>query len=216
MSEKGEITRLLHAYAGGNRAAFDELVPLIYDELRRIARNHLRRTRRSVTLDTNGLVHEAYLKLAGQKGMRVEDRGHFLAIAARAMRIIISRARARVAAKRGGGEIRVTFDEGRVAASEMEARVAPRPRPHARGAPRAGRETGAHRGVPLLRRSFRGRDRGSARGLAPDRQTQLDARPRLDPLGAHGPQGRVVGQFERNKNSGSRPIEWRDETPMGF
>ncbi|HEY7699377.1 MAG TPA: ECF-type sigma factor, partial [Vicinamibacteria bacterium] len=123
MNEKGEITRLLHAYAGGDRAAFDELVPLIYDELRRIARNHLRRTKRGATLDTNGLVHEAYLKLAGQKGMRVEDRGHFLAIAARAMRqIIISRARARVAAKRGGGgDIRVTLDEGRVAASEMEA-----------------------------------------------------------------------------------------------
>jgi RNA polymerase sigma factor (TIGR02999 family) len=123
MNEKGEITRLLHAYAGGDRAAFDELVPLIYEELRRIARNHLRRTRRGATLDTNGLVHEAYLKLAGQKGMRVEDRGHFLAIAARAMRqIIISRARARVAAKRGGGgDIRVTLDEGRVAASEMEA-----------------------------------------------------------------------------------------------
>jgi RNA polymerase sigma factor (TIGR02999 family) len=117
MSEKGEITRLLHAYAGGDRAAFDELVPLIYEELRRIARNHLRRTQRGATLDTNGLVHEAYLKLAGQKGMRVEDRGHFLAIAARAMRqIIVSRARARVAAKRGGGDIRMTFDEGRIAA----------------------------------------------------------------------------------------------------
>jgi RNA polymerase sigma factor (TIGR02999 family) len=122
MSEKGEITRLLHAYAGGDREAFDELVPMIYDELRRIARNHLRRTQRGATLDTNGLVHEAYLKLAGQKGMRVEDRGHFLAIAARAMRqIIISRARARVAAKRGGGGIRVTLDEERVAGGEMQA-----------------------------------------------------------------------------------------------
>jgi RNA polymerase sigma factor (TIGR02999 family) len=63
-------------------------------------------------------VHEAYLKLAGQKGMRVEDRGHFLAIAARAMRqIIVSRARARVAAKRGGGDIRLTLDEERIAAA---------------------------------------------------------------------------------------------------
>jgi hypothetical protein len=74
-------------------------VPLIYDELRRIARNHLRRTKRGATLDTNGLVHEAYLKLAGQKGMRVEDRGHFLAIAARAMRQIIIAAPAPAAAK---------------------------------------------------------------------------------------------------------------------
>ena len=118
MAEKGVITLLLQAYAGGDRAAFDQLVPLIYEELRRIARNHLRRTQRGATLDTNGLVHEAYLKLAGQKGMRVEDRGHFLAIAARAMRqIIVSRARARVAAKRGGGDIRMTLDEERVAAA---------------------------------------------------------------------------------------------------
>jgi len=115
MTEQGEITQLLHAYAGGDRDAFDRLVPMVYDELRRIARNHLRRTNRGATLDTTGLVHEAYMKLAGQKGMRVEDRGHFLAIAACAMRqVIISRARARLAAKRGGGEIPLTLDEERV------------------------------------------------------------------------------------------------------
>ncbi len=115
MAGQGEITQQLHAYAGGDRDAFDQLVPVVYDELRRIARNHLRRTNRGATLDTTGLVHEAYLKLAGQKGMRVEDRGHFLAIAASAMRqIIISRARSRLAAKRGGGEVPTTFDEERV------------------------------------------------------------------------------------------------------
>ncbi len=115
MAETDSITELLRAYAGGDRDAFDELVPLVYDELRRIARNHLRRTNRGATLDTTALVHEAYLKLAGQKGMRVEDRGHFLAIAACAMRqVIISRARARLAAKRGGGVVPVTLDEERV------------------------------------------------------------------------------------------------------
>ena len=120
MSDPGEITQLLHAYAGGDRGAFDQLVPMVYEELRRIARNHLRRTNRGATLDTTGLVHEAYMKLAGQKGMRVEDRGHFLAIAACAMRqVIISRARARLAAKRGGGEIPVTLDEGRVGADSQ-------------------------------------------------------------------------------------------------
>ena len=120
MSDHGEITQLLHAYAGGDRDAFDQLVPMVYDELRRIARNHLRRTNRGATLDTTGLVHEAYLKLAGQKGMRVEDRGHFLAIAACAMRqVIISRARARLAAKRGGGERALTFDEERVGSDEQ-------------------------------------------------------------------------------------------------
>lgn len=120
MAEPGEITQLLQAYAGGDREAFDQLVPMVYDELRRIARNHLRRTNRGATLDTTGLVHEAYLKLAGQKGMRVEDRGHFLAIAACAMRqVIISRARARLAAKRGGGEIPLTLDEERVGSDEQ-------------------------------------------------------------------------------------------------
>ncbi|HSF18582.1 MAG TPA: ECF-type sigma factor [Vicinamibacteria bacterium] len=120
MTEPGDITRLLHAYADGDRKAFDELVPMVYHELRRIARSHLRRTNRGATLDTTGLVHEAYLKLAGQKGMRVEDRGHFLAIAARAMRqIIISRARARLAAKRGGGDRPIPLDEQRVASEEQ-------------------------------------------------------------------------------------------------
>jgi RNA polymerase sigma factor (TIGR02999 family) len=124
MREKGDITRLLHAYSGGDREAFDELVPMIYDELRRIARGHLRRTQRGATLDTTGLVHEAYLKLAGQKGMRVEDRGHFLAIAARAMRqIIVSRARARLADKRGGGGIPVTLDEERMGGGDREQAV---------------------------------------------------------------------------------------------
>lgn len=120
MSEPGEVTKLLEAYAGGDRGAFDELVPMVYDELRRIARNHLRRTQRGATLDTTALVHEAYLKLAGQKGMRAEDRGHFLAIAACAMRqVIISRARARLAEKRGGGARPVTLDEQRVASREQ-------------------------------------------------------------------------------------------------
>ncbi len=110
-----EITELLVAYADGDRGAFDQLVPMVYDELRRIARRHLRRNERGATLDTTGLVHEAYLKLAGQKGLRLEDRGHFLAVAACAMRqIIISRARARMADKRGGGQVPVTLDEQQI------------------------------------------------------------------------------------------------------
>jgi RNA polymerase sigma factor (TIGR02999 family) len=112
----GEITQLLRAYGDGDREAFDRLVPLVYDELRRIARRHVRRTPRGQTLDTTGLVHEAYLKLAGHEGMRLEDRGHFLAVSACAMRqVIVSRARARMAAKRGGGGPVETLDEERVA-----------------------------------------------------------------------------------------------------
>jgi RNA polymerase sigma factor (TIGR02999 family) len=109
---EGEITLLLRAYETGDRAAFDRLVPLVYDELRRIARRHLRRGPRGATLDTAGLVHEAYLKLAASPGLRLNDRGHLLAVTARAMRqVIVSRARARLARKRGGGETVLVLEE---------------------------------------------------------------------------------------------------------
>ena len=107
----GEVTRLLRAYAAGDAAAFDRLFPLVYDELRRIARRHLRHGARGYTLDTTGLVHEAYLKLGGADELRLEDRRHLLALAARAMRqILISKARARRAVKRGRGETPVPID----------------------------------------------------------------------------------------------------------
>jgi RNA polymerase sigma factor (TIGR02999 family) len=110
----GEITQLLEAYGAGDRAAFDRLVPLVYDELRRLARRHLRRGPRGRTLDTTGLVHEAYLKLVGSPGLQVRDRGHLMAVTACAMRqVIVSRARARFAAKRGGGETPLALDEER-------------------------------------------------------------------------------------------------------
>jgi RNA polymerase sigma factor (TIGR02999 family) len=115
LADPGEITLLLQAYDAGDRTAFDRLVPLVYDELRRLARRHLRRGPRGRTLDTTGLVHEAYLKLAGSPALRVKDRGHLMAVTACAMRqVIVSRARARLAAKRGGGEIPALLDEERV------------------------------------------------------------------------------------------------------
>jgi len=103
----GEVTLLLRAISDGDAGAFDRLVPLVYDELRRIAHGHLRRQRPGGTLDTTGLVHEAYLKLAEQSGLDLRDRGHFLAVSARAMRqVLVDFARARTAAKRGGAEAR--------------------------------------------------------------------------------------------------------------
>ena len=115
MDEAGEITRLLHAYEGGDRTAFDRLVPLVYDELRRLARSHLRRVPGGHTLNTTGLVHEAYLKLARSPGLRLNDRGHLMAVTACAMRqVLVSRARARVRAKRGSGESAVEFDDTRL------------------------------------------------------------------------------------------------------
>jgi RNA polymerase sigma factor (TIGR02999 family) len=113
--EAGEITLLLRAYDEGDRSAFDRMVPLVYDELRRLARRHIRRGPRGQTLNTTGLVHEAYLKLAGSPELRLRDRGHLMAVTACAMRqVMVSRARARLADKRGGGVAHVELEEGQV------------------------------------------------------------------------------------------------------
>jgi RNA polymerase sigma factor (TIGR02999 family) len=103
MDDKGEVTRLLSAMAGGDRAAFDGLFPLVYDQLRDIAHRHLRGERTGQTLATTDLVHEAYFSLVGIDRVSWSDRAHFLAVAARAMRrVLINRAVARGAQKRGG------------------------------------------------------------------------------------------------------------------
>jgi RNA polymerase sigma factor (TIGR02999 family) len=108
----GDITRLLRAYEGGDRDAFDQVVPLVYQELRGLARRHLRRGPRGYSLDTTGLVHEAYLKLAGHEGLRLHDRGHLMAVAARAMRqVLVDRARARLRQKRGAGRAPEPLEE---------------------------------------------------------------------------------------------------------
>jgi len=121
----GEVTLLLRALRDGETGAFDRLVPLVYDELRRIAHGHLRRHRSGGTLDTTGLVHEAYLKLAAQEGLDVRDRGHFLAVSARAMRqVLVDFARARAAAKRGGPEARrVTLEDDSAAVAAQAERL---------------------------------------------------------------------------------------------
>jgi RNA polymerase sigma factor (TIGR02999 family) len=111
----GEITRLLRAYEAGQREAFDRVVPLVYDELRRLAHRHLRRGAAGHTLETTGLVHEAYLKLAGSEGLQLKDRGHLMAVSACAMRqVLLDRARARLRAKRGHGRAAEELDESRL------------------------------------------------------------------------------------------------------
>jgi RNA polymerase sigma factor (TIGR02999 family) len=100
----GEITLLLHAARDGDRDAWNRLVALVHADLKRIAHLHLRGRGRRETLQTTALVNEAYFRLARPKSADVHDRVHFLAIASRAMRqVLIDRARARLAAKRGGG-----------------------------------------------------------------------------------------------------------------
>ena len=111
-SGQPDITGLLVAWRGGDRAAFDRLFPLVYDELRRIAHRQLGRERSNHTLGTTALVHEAYLKLVDQTRARFEDRAHFFAVAARAMRrILVDYARRHRAVKRGGAQAPVSLDD---------------------------------------------------------------------------------------------------------
>lgn len=108
---QGEVTRLLGELRGGDKAAWDRLFSVVYPELRRIARRQIWGGD-GRTVQPTMLVHEAYLKLAGQTGPHVEDRAHFYAVAARAMRqILIDRARRRAAVKRGGEVTHTTLDE---------------------------------------------------------------------------------------------------------
>lgn len=97
------VTALLREWTGGSPAAMDELLPYVYDELRRRAARYLRRERINHTLQTTALVHEAYLKLVDQERVEWKDRGHFFAVAAQAMRrILVDHAKHRNRAKRGG------------------------------------------------------------------------------------------------------------------
>lgn len=99
-----DITRLLVAWQEGNPQAFDDLIPLVYKELKRIASRARRRERGGQALQTTDLVHEAYLRLVDQREVHWQNRAHFFAIAAQAMRrVLIDHARRRLAAKRGGG-----------------------------------------------------------------------------------------------------------------
>ena len=112
MNRGGNVTELLLAFRDGDRAAFDQLMPMVYDDLRKVARAQLRRGRPGATLDTTVLVHELYLKMADQQRLDARDRGHFLAISAHAMRqVIADYARRRTAAKRGGDSDPVPLDE---------------------------------------------------------------------------------------------------------
>jgi RNA polymerase sigma factor (TIGR02999 family) len=111
--EESEITRLLQAWGGGDSGAFDRLFPLLYPVLKRLANRQLRRETPGHTLQPTALVHEAFLELVDQRRARFESRGHFLAVAAFVMRrILAEHARAKSAAKRGGGALRVELDDG--------------------------------------------------------------------------------------------------------
>ena len=107
-----DVTRLLQLWSDGDRDALDQLVPLVYDHLRRVAHHRLRHEDASPSLNTTGLVHEAYIKLVDLRRARFRDRAHFLAMASRVMRrLLIDHARARRAARRGGGVAAAEFTD---------------------------------------------------------------------------------------------------------
>ena len=115
-----EITRLAEQWSNGDEGALEELVEAVYDDLKGIAHNHLRLGGADTVLDTTGLVHEAYLKLAGVGEVSWPSRSHFFAFCSKAMRrLLIDHARERSAAKRGGTRVRVPLAEN-VAAVEAD------------------------------------------------------------------------------------------------
>lgn len=116
------VTELLVAWSEGDKSALDELMPVVYDELRRLAKNHLSKERPDHTLQTTALVHEAYLRLIDQKSVNWNNRAQFFGIAAQMMRrILINHANERQAQKRQGYATKVSLDQERTKVSLDEA-----------------------------------------------------------------------------------------------
>jgi RNA polymerase sigma factor (TIGR02999 family) len=117
----GDVSQLLRAWAGGDLHARDELVPLVYHELRKRAAGYLRHERPDHTLQATALVHEAFMRLAGQDRVAWQNRGHFYAVAAQMMRrILVDYARERRAAKRPDATLRTDLDDRIPAADQPE------------------------------------------------------------------------------------------------
>jgi RNA polymerase sigma factor (TIGR02999 family) len=118
MSDTGEVTRLLGEISRGERDAMNQLLPLVYDELHRLARSYFRRERGEHTLQPTALVHEAYIRLVDQR-TAMENRGHFMAVAATQMRrILLDYARKHHAARRGGAGQKVILEDTMAIASQ--------------------------------------------------------------------------------------------------
>jgi RNA polymerase sigma factor (TIGR02999 family) len=122
MSGQAGITEFLIDWNRGDEAALERLMPLVYDELHRIAHRHLRRESASATLQTTALVHEAYLKLVDQTRANWQNRAQFFGVAAQMMRrILVDHARKRVRDKRGGQAVKISLDDGSIDVSEERA-----------------------------------------------------------------------------------------------
>jgi RNA polymerase sigma-70 factor (ECF subfamily) len=124
-TEQHEVTELLRKWGEGDQAALDQLTPLVYDELRRMAHQYMRREKPGHVLQTSALINEAYLRLVDERGIEWESRSHFFGIAARLMRrILVDDARRRNCLKRGGAEnIQVPLDAALTVSQEQAADV---------------------------------------------------------------------------------------------
>jgi len=124
IAESNEVTQLLVAWGDGDRSAFDKLMPLVYDELHRLARRYMARERPEHTLQASVLVNEAYVRLIDQRNMRWQNRVQFFGIAATLMRrILVSYARSRHYSKRGGNARRISLDEALIVSEERSLEV---------------------------------------------------------------------------------------------
>ncbi len=119
-----EVTRLLREWSEGDQTALEQLIPLVYDELHRLAHQYMRREKPGHFLQTSALINEAYMRLVDQPQIRWENRTHFFGIAARLMRrILVDEARKRNSAKRGGRLIQVSLDEAAAISQGQAANV---------------------------------------------------------------------------------------------
>lgn len=119
-----EMSQLLRDWSNGDQSALDKVMPVVYQELRRLAHHYMRNERADHTLQTTALVNEAYMRLADYREMRWQSRAHFFAVAAQVMRrILVDSARSRNYAKRGGGAQKVELDEAAVVSEGRSAEV---------------------------------------------------------------------------------------------
>jgi RNA polymerase sigma factor (TIGR02999 family) len=120
----GQVTRLLNDWSDGDSTALDELIPIIYDELRSLAAHYLRRERADHTLQPTALVHEAYFRLVDQKEVHWQSRAHFFGVAAQMMRrVLIDHAKSHRRAKRGGGLLKLDLDQAAGLSEEQAGEV---------------------------------------------------------------------------------------------
>lgn len=124
MSSSHSVSKLLDQWNRGDREALDRLMPLVYEELRKMARRYMNQQNPDATLQTTALIHEAYLRLVKQKDKQFENRAHFFGVAAQAMRhILVDYARARQSAKRGGRTRPISLEEAALVTQERAAEL---------------------------------------------------------------------------------------------